>query len=456
MTYVPDEIIIKLKGTVKDTLDLMAAQVGVVKVAALFKESPRKTLSKRGTGPGTILKLSLKENSDVEAAVQQYQSDPRVEYAQPNYIHQIHFIPNDPDYTKQWALQKIGMEQAWEYQQGSKDVLMAIIDTGIDYEHEDLKDNLWINPGEDLNGNDQVDVTDFNGLDDDGNGFVDDLRGWDFTDAPHFPDGGDYLTQDNDPMDEHGHGTSVAGIVGAVANNGIGIAGLAFGCQIMNLRAGTSRGLLEEDDVASAIVYAVDNGARVINMSFGDVVASPLLRDIINYAYGQNCVLVASAGNSSSDQIHYPSGFSETISVGATDSQDFLASFSNYGSTLDVVAPGVDILTTKMGGQYDTFGGTSASAPFVSGLAALLLSQNPALSNEEVKGILVGSTDDLGEPGWDSYYGAGRINALRALQVENFSLAEITFPKMDQGFAGGVLTIVGTATGALLASYSLA
>jgi hypothetical protein len=366
-------------------------------------------------------------------------------------------LPNDSLFTQQWALQTIRAPEAWGITTGDANILIAVIDTGTDFTHPDLQSGIWINASEDRNHNGKVDSSDFNGFDNDGNGFIDDIRGWDFTDAPSFPDGGDYLNRDNDPTDEHGHGTSVAGIIAATANNRIGIAGLASGCRVMTLRAGTSQGLLEEDDVASAIVYAVLNGARAINMSFGDVVVSPMLRDVIRFAHGRGAVLVASAGNSAADTPHYPSGFAETISVGATAKNDQLAGFSNYGATIDVVAPGLEIWTTTPGGKYGQFAGTSASAPFVAALAGLLLSHAPDWSNEMVRAALTNSASDLGERGWDRFYGAGRIDAAAALQIESTTArAEIHFPNMDAGFAGGALVIRGTVLGAFVKAYELA
>lgn len=460
--WVPGQLLVKVKSVSLNkffspgkgklgipSLDAINASNSVKKVELFLKQKhPTKKLD-------GIFRISFSKDQNLEEIIAAYEQDPNVEYAQPNYVHQIDFTPNDSLFENQNALKNIQAEQAWDLQLASPEIIVGVIDTGIDYNHEDLIDALWINSGEDLNSNGRVDSSDFNGLDDDGNGFVDDIRGWDFTDAPTFPDGGDFQTPDNDPFDENGHGTSVAGIIGATGNNKKGIAGLAFGCQIMPLRAGTSLGFLEEDDVASAIVYAVDNGARIINMSFGDDVASPLLRDVIQYAVNQNCVLVASAGNSASDQIHFPSGFPETISVGASSENDNLAGFSNFGSSVDLVAPGVNILTTKLGNSYGDFSGTSASAPLVSALAALILSKTPELSPESVKGLLTSSSDDLGSSGWDNLFASGRINAFRALESPFFSIVRITAPELDQGFSSGPVTIRGTAAGTFLNEFSL-
>ncbi len=243
--------------------------------------------------------------------------------------------------------------------------------------------------------------------------------GWDFTDRVGFPFdsiGGDYLAWDNNPYDENGHGTYVAGIAGAETNNITGIAGAAPNIKLLNLRAFDPGGYGEEDDVAAAILYAVKIGSKVINMSFGDNSFSFVLRDVIRYAYLQNVVMVASSGNSGSSEPHYPSGYSEVISVGNSTDQDFVAPNSNWGSTIDLVAPGSSIVTTAKNSSYATIGGTSASAPFVSATAALILSvQN--FTNEEVKQIIKSTTDDIGEQGWDLRSGAGRLNMNNALTV---------------------------------------
>ncbi len=296
-----------------------------------------------------------------------------------------------------------------------------------------------------------------NGMDDDNNGFIDDYMGWDFTDRVGFPFdslGGDYLAWDNNPYDENGHGTSVAGIAGAEMNNITGIAGSAPNIKLLNLRAFDPGGYGEEDDVAAAILYAVKIGSEVINMSFGDNSFSFVLRDVIRYAYSQNVVMVASSGNSGSSEPHYPSGYSEVICVGNSTDQDFVAPNSNWGSTIDLVAPGSSIVTTAKNNSYATISGTSASAPFVSATAALILSIQD-FTNEEVKQLLKSTTDDIGEPGWDLRSGAGRLNMNNALTV--LAPAEIKFfhPLMDFGTDKNSVEIVASVLSPYFVKYDL-
>jgi len=359
---------------------------------------------------------------------------PTIAYIQKQNIYKVDFIPNDSLISKQWALAKIDAFNAWNITEGSDSIIVGVIDTGIDYLHPDLVDNIYTNAGEsglDIFGNDKRS----NGIDDDQNGFIDDFQGWDFTDRTGFPfdsTGGDYLTWDNNPLDEnsYSHGTAVAGIIAASANNKTGIAGTAPKVKVMNLRAFDPDGYGEEDDVAAALLYAVANGAKVINMSFGDVSYSYVLQDVIRYAYSKNVVLVASSGNSNSTELHYPSSYDEVISVGNSTEEDYVSSSSNYGSTLDLVAPGTDIITTARKSSYTSFNGTSAAAPFVSAAAGLILSQK-SFSNEEVKQIIKSTCDDINSAGWDSKSGAGRLNLFKALKTLSPSIVHFENPKQD-------------------------
>ncbi len=402
------------------------------------------------------LTITLADSADGNAVRQRLLQEPFILHVEENRVFRLDDLPNDPRLSEQAGLKAVSAFKAWDIEKGSAEISVGVIDTGIDYNHPDLRGNIWINAGEDLNHNGALDPLDFNGIDDDGNGYIDDIIGWDFTDAPNYPDGGDYRQRDADPMDENGHGTGVAGIIAAVTDNGVGMAGVAPGCRLMCLRAFTSGGYGEEDDVCAAIIYAIDNGARVINMSWGDVFVSRLLDDVIHFAASENVVCVSSAGNAATDQVHYPSAFTNTISVGATDDADNLASFSNFGPSLDLVAPGVNILSTKLGGDYGNgFSGTSFAAPFVSAGAALLLSQNPGRDPDAVRSLLIVSADDLGTQGWDAWFGAGRLNIFRALSPEPNAAVRITAPWLDHGFSSGPIEIRGSAWTPSLQAYTL-
>ncbi len=291
-------------------------------------------------------------------------------------------------------------------------------------------------------------------MDDDSNGYIDDWHGYNFVTA-QIPDSSNWSTRNNDPMDNNGHGTAVAGIIGAQANNKIGIAGIAPIAQIVPLRAFDADGNGTDADIAAAIIYAADNGVQVLNMSFGDVILSPLLRDAVHYAYEKNVVLVASSGNDGTSYPHYPSDFSEVISVGSTSQDNVRSFFSSYGPSLALVAPGESIPTLSLGGGYQSsFTGTSAAAPHVSAVAALLISVSemksggafPSLTTDEVRANLLADCIDLGDKGWDNYYGAGLINARVLLTAPQRNVVQIFSPATDAQLSAPVIPIVGTAT----------
>ncbi|MFA4924475.1 MAG: S8 family serine peptidase, partial [Ignavibacteriaceae bacterium] len=405
-----------------------------------------------------IIKISLPSITDDNFWADFKKKFTSIEYIQKQNIYRIDNVPNDSLISRQWALTKIDAFNAWNITEGSDSIIIGVIDTGIDYLHPDLVDNIYLNKGEiglDNFGNDKRS----NGIDDDGNGFIDDYQGWDFTDRTGFPfdsTGGDYLTWDNNPMDEnvYSHGTSVAGIIAASANNGKGIAGVAPKVKVMNLRAFDPDGYGEEDDVAAAILYAIENGVKVINMSFGDVSYSYVLRDVIRYAYSKNVVMVASSGNSNSTELHYPSSYEEVISVGNSTQEDYVSSSSNYGSTLDLVAPGTDIITTARKGSYASFNGTSAAAPFVSAAAGLILSQK-SFSNEEIKQIIKSTCDDIDAPGWDIKSGGGRLNLFKALKTLSPSIVKFDYPQQDFATAKDFINISATVLSPFFESFDL-
>jgi subtilisin family serine protease len=411
-----------------------------------------KDLAKNIEDLSRIIKVTFEDEISAESFLELADLDPTIEYIQPSVTYNINVVPNDSLINEQWALQKINAFDAWEITQGSDSIVIGVIDTGIDYLHPDLQNKIFINEGEiglDENGNDKR----FNGIDDDGNGFVDDYMGWDFTDRVGFPfdtSGGDYLVWDNDPMDANGHGTFVSGILGAEANNGIGIAGVAPNVKILNLRAFDPLGFGEEDDVAAAIIYAVQMGVKVINMSFGDYTFSYILRDVIRYAYSQNVVLVGSSGNTNTAALHYPSGHPEVISVGNSTQEDFLT--GSYGSTLDLVAPGTAIISTGINGEYIVASGTSASAPHVSAAAALILSLNN-FTNEEVKQIIKSTADDVGTKGWDIRSGAGRLNLFKALSILAPAKVKINYPVQDFSTAQDTINFNFTIMSPYFVSY---
>jgi thermitase len=340
-------------------------------------------------------------------------------------------VPSDPDYTLQWALNNngtfslspatagadISMEEAWEIEQGDSSIIVAVIDSGNKMDHPDFAGRFWTNNNE---------IPD-NGLDDDGNGFVDDVQGWDFA------------YNDNLPTDDNGHGTNVSGIIGLASNNGIGLSGVDWNCKLMMLKGVNAGNIGYYSWWVSAIYYAIDNGAKVINMSLAGNISSGILQSAITEAVTNGVTVVAGMGNENTSTKRYPAGCNGVIAVGATDpddsrSQPFFwgsSSGSNYGTHISVVAPGnfiygADYLSDTNYTSY--WGGTSQATPHVSGVAALLLAQDPGRSPSDIKLILEETAEDMVGPtdedvtGFDVYFGHGRINAYQALSYGNVGI----------------------------------
>ena len=357
------------------------------------------------------------------------------------------FIPNDPYYSSQYHLDKINMPQCWDVTLGDTSVVIGVIDSGLDFDHPDLLNSFRINYGEYGNGKEH------NGFDDDNDGYIDNWRGWNF------------VNNTNNPTDDnlYSHGTSVTGLIAAGFNNGIGISSISPNCKVLVLKAFDVNGQGEDDNVAAAIIYGVNHGAKILNMSFGDYVYSYLLRDVIRFAYSRNVVMISSAGNDNSDLLHFPSAFDEVISVGASTSADSRASFSSFGETVDLFAPGSSILTTSIRGKgdsqfennYQYSSGTSFSAPITSAVSALLLSKNKNLTNEEVRGILVSSTDYFpSQSEWNHQYSSGKLNAFSC--INNFdkpSIVRIYFPFQNLSTYSANIPVYVSAVSSFFQSY---
>lgn len=370
------------------------------------------------------------------------------EWVEPNRTVQIAASrPNDSQLNEQWYHPFVKTFEAWETTRGNSNVVIGVLDTGLDYWHPEFEGQIAVKASEDANGNgrfepwpssDTIDglTGDLDGVDDDLNGYVDDVIGYDFTDQPRSPFGGDYLFEDADPMDDNDHGTLVAGIIAAKEDNGLGGAGIAPGCRLKALRAFAASGGGEDDDIARAIVYAADEGIQILNFSFGDIYPSQMMHAAIRYAESKGVVMIASAGNGTGDNLHYPSNFDEVISVsasalGSDSTSEFLWPLSSFGWTVSLCAPGSGIFTTVVSDSGDvsegfgTFSGTSTAAPMVAATVGLLFSQRGACSPQQVRGILTSSADDISSEGWDHLTGAGRLNIQQALEQVGGSNVQI-------------------------------
>ncbi len=366
---------------------------------------------------------------------------PEIDFIEPNFkisIEQDNI--KDTDFQKQWYIDFVRARESWKKSTG-KGIRVGIIDTGIDFEHNDLKNRIWINPKEDINNTgkfepwpDSVKVNgisgDLNGIDDDGNGFTDDVIGYDFVNQT-YGNLGDYSIPDPIPFDEHGHGTMVAGVVGADINN-IGIVGIAPEVKIVALRVFDLTGNAEIKDVANAIIYAALNRINILNLSFGSQEYSRLLEDAISFAQSMGCIVVASAGNDGSIIPHYPSDFDGVISVGSITSEGVIANSSNFGPNVDIFAPGVQIYTTSLDNSYRYISGTSFSAPIVAGGCALLLAADSTLKEEQIVGILKATQKSLSGKG--ASYSHGYVDFAEAVDFLGTSLFEIRGIDNDDEF----------------------
>ncbi len=417
--FAPGEVLVKLRAgvavrpaelqTSSPALNRLLQEFHLSKMRPVFSEvraSPRETY-RLPNGQERILpdlsriyRLRFSQKADIFRVIVALEKSSVVEYAEPNYERHIvdtatAVTPNDPyygssgswgqGYADLWGLHIIQAGDAWGITSGSSSIIVAVADTGVDLTHPDLAGKL--------------------------------VAGYDF------------VNNDNDPQDDNGHGTHVAGTIGAATNNGTGVAGICWQCKIMPLKGLDAQGSGYDSDLADAVRYAADHGARVLNASWGGSGYSQTLDQAFTYAHGKGVVLAVAAGNDGTTDVGSPASFPVSIAVSATDHNDQIASFSNYGSAIAVAAPGVDILSLRatgtdmygdgwhiVGNQYYRSNGTSMAAPHVAGLAGLILSLHPDWTPDQVRSALTDSADDLGSAGRDDYYGYGRINAYRALQ----------------------------------------
>lgn len=410
--YSKDEIIVKFKSTDN--------QEEIENIHSLMRTSNINANT-------DIKRVRIPEGSDALETVEIFRNIPSIEYAHLNYICNAHSIPNDPLYSYQWNFTLINMEEAWNIQpNGSENIIVAILDTGIAY--EDYGPYLQ----------------------------AQDLSGTIFC-YPY-----DFINNDSHANDDEGHGTHMAGTICQSTGNGYGVAGMAYGVQIMPIKVLNSSGKGSSTHLAEGIYWAVNHGANIINMSLGyntDITPEdiPQVTEAIEYAYTHNVIMIASSGNSGTGIVSYPAAYPQVISVGAVHSGDELTSYSQYGINLELVAPGGDIFdrdwndytdgvlqeTFSQGNPTDFgfwfYAGTSSAASHVSGLAVLLLAKNPSRTIFDIRNILHITSVDLGKKDWDEKYGYGRIDAYYALNYNNSPIAQDQLITIDEDSVKGII-----------------
>jgi thermitase len=352
------EILVKFKASASQrAIDALNASTGAQQVDAIPALGVRV--------------LRVPSGRSLTTVAQAYSRNPLVQFAEPNYIaNALDTIPNDPVYSaNQWGLQKVQGPAAWDITTGSPSTIIAVVDTGVWGGHPDLAGKV--------------------------------LAGY------------NTFTGTSDASDDSGHGTAVTGVVAAATNNGVGMAGMSWLSPVLPVKVCDSTGSCPYSNMAKGMTWAADHGAKVINLSLGGASAcGSTLQSAVDYAWSKGVVVVAASGNSNT-AVYAPANCNNVVAVGATGTTDTRLSWSNYGSALDLVAPGTTILCTSLSGGYAWGSGTSFAAPFVSGAAALLMSRGA--SNSAAVSALSAGADDLGTAGWDQYYGWGRLNAYRAL-----------------------------------------
>lgn len=417
---VPETAILNAPSRTYDLVVKFKEKADQSAIDRLLASVNAKVLQKYDYLPGFSFE-SVESSESLEQVIARYMADPNVEYVEPNFRYYVDAdLPNDPYFGQLWGLQNLGQEingkpggvagadlnvlKAWEMTSGSEEIVVGVVDTGIEYTHPDLAANMWVNEGE---------IPD-NGIDDDGNGVVDDVYGYNAVD------------NSGDPMDDNDHGTHCAGTIGAVGNNDEGVVGVNWRVKMMALKFLSADGSGTLNNAIEAIDYAIEMKKRGVNIrilsnSWGGGDYSRALHDAILEANKAGILFVAAAGNSSLDtdtHPHYPSAYDaeNVLSVAALSNQDKLATFSNYGATtVDVAAPGVDVYSTVTGGGYEYFSGTSMATPHVSGVAALLLARDPSLKPKQIIERLIKTSAAVSSLKGKCVAG-GRVDAYHALK----------------------------------------
>lgn len=419
--------------------DRVSAEYRFTDMEQMFGKIMNKDWNENGIYLQNIYRIKLERNDNIEQALDALLKEGAIVFAEYETINRIKNIPNDPLFGSQWHHPQVQAPQAWDYTTGSDDVIIGIVDSGIYFTHEDLKDNIWINEGETTGFDvDNIlatgNVTGGNGIDDDGNGYVDDVIGYNFYGSDNNDSYQDYYSND--------HGTHVAGCAGAVGNNGIGVTGSSQNIKLISSRhAPTNQDYPYVQDGYSGITYCADNGASVINCSWGGPGSGTVPNSVINYATSAGALVVVAAGNDNTEHNtsyqDYPSDCTNALCVAATDQDDEKTSFSDYGLPIDISCPGIAIKSTVISGSgYESFQGTSMASPIVAGIAALVLSVHPDTEPLALRDRLMTTSDYIDDinPGYEGLLGSGRVNSFQAVMydiIPSLSIASSNFYEVE-------------------------
>ncbi|MCB5250329.1 MAG: S8 family serine peptidase [Candidatus Cloacimonadales bacterium] len=418
--------------TQSDALNKIFQNYQVHSIKRLYQVKDRQW-HRNGIYPMNIFEIGIKDKSQIENLYHELYGQPELIFVEYSPKYKLSYTPNDPLLISQWALKNIDAFRAWNYEIGDESIIVSVVDSGVKWNHPDLAQNMWINTAE-LEGVtinwETGEITGGDGIDNDGNGYVDDIFGWDF-----FATGDN---EDNNPYQDYNgndHGTHVAGCAAAVGDNAIGVVGPAYNVRIMATKHQPSNyGSSYIYNGYNGVYYSVDTGAHIINCSWGGRGAPEVANTAASYAVDHGSIMVCAASNDNTDNTYtnyYPSDATDAISVAATDQDDKKASFSNYGTPIDVSAPGVSILSTvySMEGYntYSAYQGTSMASPVAAGVAALIKSMHPELTPMQLKARLEAGCDNIDNinPNYMGKLGAGRVNAYNSLMFDKLPYIEL-------------------------------
>ncbi|MES2418450.1 MAG: S8 family serine peptidase [Bacteroidota bacterium] len=417
--YLPNTVIVKFKKTVNQQANsisstaktqLTADGVTILNLIQLFPTAAKtvgtQSINSLASPPdlSNLYVAHYEGNKSITTVINALLKDEQISYAEPSYIYKTAFVPNDPGYANQSYLTKLQVTQAWDVLKDAGNVIIGIVDSGSDLQHEDLAANIYLNTKDPVNG-----------IDDDGDGYIDNYFGWDFV-----GNSASTMIPDNNPAvtsDSTGHGVHVSGIASAVSNNGRGVASIAYNAKLMIVKTGADNNAKTIYKGYEGIKYAADHGANIINCSWGGPGGGQFGQEMIDYAISKGCLVVAAAGNEASDVPGYPAAYKGVLSVASVTTGDLKSSFSNYGYTVDISAPGSSIYNTLNGNKYGVLSGTSMATPMVASAAALVKAKYPGYNGLQIGEVLRTTADpiDSSNPTYAGKLGKGRLNVFKAL-----------------------------------------